>query len=154
MKKIIIAILLISLGSLQAIEAKGIPLPILYSSGETLSEIKELPEDCTIDKEHVNLGVIYEQFALFGIPIWNYGETKNVLINEKKDTYWDLDSETIQILRDDYGVEVPEKASVPFWTQVGGKPIIVLIIITLIYSSFIKKEEEEEKEEESLDKQE
>ena len=63
-----------------------------------------------IDNAHVNLGVMYEQFSIFWIPMWNYGETKFVLVNDKKDTYYDLSAEEIQTLKTDF---IPADSFVP-----------------------------------------
>lgn len=127
MKRFILAILILfSIGSLQKIEAKGV---IVYGLGETVSKTQDLPEECTLGDEHVNLGVMYEQFSLFWMPIWNYGDVQYVLLNDKEDTYWDLDEEMIETLKSDFGAEMDETPSIPFWTKVGGKPIIILLIL-------------------------
>ena len=64
---------------------------IIYSNGEKVEVVSKLPAEAVIDNSHVNLGVMYEQFAIFWIPVWNYGDVKYVLINDKGDTYYDLD---------------------------------------------------------------
>lgn len=130
MKRFILAILiLLGIGSFEKAEAKGV---IVYGIGETVSMVQELEEDCTIDDEHVNLGVMYEQFSLFWMPIWNYGDVSYVLVNDKEDTYWELDDEMIETLKTEFNVNLDEAADIPFWTKVGGKPIIILLILFLV----------------------
>lgn len=137
MKRFILAMLILfSIGSLQKIEAKGV---IVYGLGETISKVQDLPEECTMGDEHVNLGVMYEQFSLFWMPIWNYGDVQYVLFNDKEDTYWDLDEEMIEILKSDFGAQMDEEASVPFWTKIGGKPIIILLILFFFFRSRFSK---------------
>ena len=106
--------------------AKGV---IIYSNGEKIEVAKKLPKDVIINNEHVNLGVMYEQFAIFWIPMWNYGEVKHVLINDKENTYYDLDEEGVKALKDEFNVEVPKKASIGFWNKIGGKIVWLIIII-------------------------
>jgi len=92
MKKVVLTLSLV--GALffaaNTASARGI---IFYSNGEKVEAVKQLPDSAIINDEHVNLGVMYKQFSIFWIPMWNYGETKFVLINDKKDTYYDLTSE-------------------------------------------------------------
>jgi hypothetical protein len=104
-------------------------IPIIYSSGEKIDVAKELPDDALIDGQHVNLGVMYEQFAIFWIPIWNYGETKFVLVNNNNDLYYDLTEEDIEILKTEFNVDVPKKPTIDFWNKIGGKLVWVAIIL-------------------------
>lgn len=136
MKRLLfIMLILFSIGSVQKIEAKGV---IFYGLGETISTTQTLPEEVILDGQHVNIGVHYEQFSLFWIPIWNYGDVTNVLVNDKEDTYWDIDEEDIEHLKTEFDVEVGE-AEIPFWTKVGGKPIVVLLVLFLIFRSRFMK---------------
>lgn len=123
--------------------AKGV---IFYSNGEKVELFKELPADATIDNVHVNLGVMYEQFSIFWIPMWNYGETKYVLIDDGKDTYWDVDEETIEILETDFNIVVPEKASIGFWNKIGGKLIWGVVILAAIAGWWLSRKDDDEAE--------
>jgi len=129
--------------------ARGI---IVYSNGEKIELTKELPADVTIDGTHVNLGVMYDQFAIFWVPMWNYGETRFVLFNDKKNTYWDVDEETIEILKTDFNVEVPAKPTIGFWNKIGGKLIWFGVILLAFWGwwSSRKDDDEEEAEQEEV----
>ena len=124
------------------VSAKGI---IFYSNGEKAEITVKLPDDAIINNEHVNLGVMYEQFSIFWIPVWNYGETKHVLLNDKKNTYYDLDDESIEILKEDFNVEVPQKASIGFWNKIGGKLIWCIVIVAVIAGYWTTRKEAPER---------
>jgi hypothetical protein len=126
-----------------SVSAKGI---IFYSNGEKVEVFKTLPDDAVIDGAHVNLGVRYSQFSIFWIPVWNYGETKYVLINDKKDTYWDLDAETVETLKTDFNVDIPEKPAIGFWNRIGGKIVWGIAILIAIAGWRTTRKEDEEPE--------
>ena len=128
--------------------AKGV---IFYSTGEKVNVVKQLPDSAVIDDMHVNLGVMYEQFSIFWIPVWNYGETKYVLINDKEDTYYDLDAEEIEMIKTTFQIKVPEKPSIGFWNRIGGKIIWSAVILLVIYGWLPsrKKNDEEDAQKET-----
>ena len=101
---------------------------IIYSNGQKIEVANKLPEEAVIGNEHVNLGVMYDQFSIFWIPIWNYGETKYVLINDKEDKYYDLTSEEIELLKESFDIKISEKPSISFWNKIGGKLIWIVLI--------------------------
>ena len=121
--------------------ARGI---IIYSDGEKIERVKKLPDDATINDEHVNLGVMYKQFSIFWIPMWNYGETKYVLINDKKNTYYDLDEEDIELIRTEFNVKIPNKPTIGFWNKIGGKIIWTGFILLGLYGWWSTRKENEE----------
>jgi hypothetical protein len=131
MKKVILtcAILGALVFTTSPVSAKGI---IFYSNGEKIELYKELPAEANIKGAHVNLGVKYEQFSIFWVPMWNYGETKYVLVNDKEDTYWELDTETIEMLKTEFNVDVPQNPTIGFWNKIGGKIIWGLVILAAI----------------------
>ncbi|MCL2247037.1 MAG: hypothetical protein FWC10_08010 [Lentimicrobiaceae bacterium] len=141
MKKVILTLTLFVVLCFTAnnASAKGI---IFYSNGEKAEIATKLPDHAIINDEHVNIGVMYKQFSIFWVPIWNYGETKHVLINDKKDTYYDLDDETIEILKEDFNVELPQKASIGFWNKIGGKLIWCLVIAVAIAGYWITRKDD------------
>jgi hypothetical protein len=146
MKKVILAFTLFAALFLTAstVSAKGI---IVYSNGEKMEEIAKLPDDAVVDNgEHVNLCVMYEQFSIFWIPMWNYGETKYVLLNDKKDTYYDLSEEGIEMLKTDFNIDVPEKPTIGFWNKIGGKLIWIAVIVVIIYSWMRSRKDNDEAE--------
>lgn len=142
MKRIILAFfMLLGIGALQ--DAKAF---IIYSDGQTVSTIQELPSEVEIDSQHVNLGVVYKQFSIFWIPIWNYGDVTYAFVNDAERTYWDVEEGDIEFLKTEYNVDAPIQAGIPFWTQVGGKPILVILAAILIYGWIFPSKKEDESE--------
>jgi len=121
---------------------------IIYSNGEKIEVVKKLPADATIDGTHFNLGVMYDQFSIFWVPIWNYGEIKYVLINDKEDTYYDITEEDIEILKTDFDVDIPEKPSIGFWNKIGGKLIWGTVILAAAFGWWVSRKDEDEDEDE------
>ena len=67
--------------------ARGV---IVYSNGEKIEVVQKVPAEVLFEElvdEHVNIGVMYNQFSIMWIPMWNYGETVHVLVNDAEDTY-------------------------------------------------------------------
>lgn len=122
--------------------AKGV---ILYSNGETLKKLYELPEEAKLeDGTHVNLGMHYECFSLFWMPVWNYGEYKYALVNDAEDTYEELTVQEAQELGKQFGIDVPAEPSLPLLSQIGLKPVLIIGLLIWIFSLFGGKSDEEE----------
>ena len=145
MKKVIVSfILFIALCFMaNTASAKGV---IFYSNGEKIETVTKLPDNAVINNEHVNLGVMYEQFAIFWVPMWNYGETKYVLINDERNTYYDLDQEDIETLKVEFGVNIPDKPAIGFWNKIGGKIIWSIVIFAAVYGFWSSRNDDEEAE--------
>ncbi len=144
MKKIsvILATMLVAFVCSTQASARGV---IVYHLGEDLKITQKLPAECIgEDNMHYNLGVHYESFGLFWMPVWNYGEYKYALINDKEDTYIDLTLEEAKAFGKKYKFDVPDQPQLPLLTQIGLKPIIVILIILAIIGLFKKKKKEEE----------
>ena len=119
------------------VQAKGV---ILYGNGEEISMVLSLPnqEDFLITCDdgrdyHADLGVMYNQFSLFYIPVWNYGDYKYVLYTDKKVgkydfTYVDLGKDEVEYLQTLYG-GIPDEPELPFWDAYGGKLLILLLLV-------------------------
>lgn len=147
--KFIIAVAAMLL-ALQTSKARGI---IFYSAGEEIEKVYDLPqsEEYQIQASdgqwyHADLGVMHEQFSLFWIPLWNYGEETYVLFTDKKVgnydmTYVDLTDEEIQYLHEEFGV--PLTPSLPFWDVYGGKLVAIAIIALIILYTKLKNKKEE-----------
>ncbi len=121
--------------------AKGIP--IVYSNGQKITVAQSLPDSVQINGEHVNFAVSFNQFAIFWIPMWNYGETKPVLLTDSKTTYYDIEEEDATYL-EQFGIDAGKTPKIPFWDRIGGKLIwgpLVLLILWGILPSRKKKEE-------------
>lgn len=135
MKKFII-LLLISIFTTKNMKAGDIPL--IYSNGETFEKVLVLPNSEDFEfiysdrLYHGDLGIKYNQFCLFWIPLFNYGEKRYVLYNERKDdyVYVELNASHIRALQKIYGNSlVPTLPKPSFWNEWGGKLLALLIII-------------------------
>ena len=120
----------------QSVSARGV---IFYSTGEKLEITQELPEDFTFENgEHLNLGVLYNQFSIFWIPVWNYGETKWVYTNDKRDSYDDdVTAEELEMFRTEYGYDIPETPQIGSWNRIGGKIVWGVVILALVVFSWL-----------------
>lgn len=127
--------------------AKGI---IFYSKGETLKILHELPEEAKLDDgTHVNLGMRYECFSIFWIPLWNYGDYQYVLVNDAEDTYAELSDQEVTEIAKKFNLDLPKTPQLPLMSQIGLKPIVLIIILFGIYSRwFAGKDDEEVSQEE------
>ncbi len=134
MKKAVNSLLLVIgfiLVSTTSASAKGIP--IVYSNGPKCTMTTQLPDSVEIDGTHVNFGVKFDQFSIFWVPMWNYGTTEYVLLNDKKDTYYDLDKDDLAYLKETYQIETDKDPSIPFWDKIGGKFIWGGVLLFVIW---------------------
>ncbi len=125
----ILLLLLLFTGIAQTASAKG---AIVYHTGPKGSTLEMLPADAVIDGQHVNFGVVYDQFGLFWLPLWNYGETEYALISDDENTFWSLDEETLEMVKSEYELDIPDTPSIPFWQKVGLKPVVILLFLFFI----------------------
>ncbi|MCL1943804.1 MAG: hypothetical protein FWF54_09700 [Candidatus Azobacteroides sp.] len=126
-----------------SVSARGI---IVYSNGEKIEVVKNLPDSVIIDGKHVNLGVMYKQFSVFWIPMWNYGETKSVLVNDKEDIYYDLTAEDVEMLKIGFNIDVPQEPVIGFWNKIGGKIVWGVVILAVICGCLITRKDDKEAE--------
>lgn len=116
--------------------------PVIYGNGQEITKIKELPntEDYTLTAQdgrtyHGDLGILHDEFSLFWIPIWNYGDYKYVLYTDTKVgsndyTYVDLDDSDIAYLQSRFsGIET--EPTLPFWNAIGGKLALIAILAVI-----------------------
>jgi len=145
MKKVILTLTLfvVLLFTANTVSARGI---IFYSAGEKIEVAKNLPDSAIINDEHVNLGVMYKQFSIFWIPMWNYGETKYVFVNDKKNTYYDIAEGDIEMLKSDFNVDVPQDPVIGFWNKTGGKIIWGILILLAFFGFLTSGKENKDKE--------
>lgn len=149
---IILAVLL----AFVSIKANAFPIPIIYSDGTTFTKVYEFPqtEDFEFKNKygnmvHFDLGVEHEEFSLFGIPLWNYGNYKYAIFNDEGDSYsyTELGKDDIATLQEIYS-DIPDEPELPFWNTVGGKLVAIAILIVLIgISKGIKDSKEEDSKE-------
>lgn len=89
---IVIIFALFTLCAAQDIQAKDV---VVYHNGPKFETLKELPADVILEGKHVNIGVAYDQFGIFWLPLWNYGTPEYSLVSDDEETAWALTSETI-----------------------------------------------------------
>jgi len=143
----VLSLVAASLFATETASARGV---IVYSTGPQFETNMTLPDEVIIDGKHVNFGVAYEQFSIFWVPIWNYGDIEYALIDDDGDTAWPVDEDILAELQSDYGVEISGPPTISFWNKFGGKLIWgALILFLLWYYNIRKKKGEEASEEES-----
>ncbi|MDR1985124.1 MAG: hypothetical protein LBQ28_09950 [Prevotellaceae bacterium] len=144
MKKTII--LLLILGGLMTFSNRTAAgeIPILYSDGLTFETQHQLPDSIIVDGKHVNLGIAYKQFAIFWIPIWNYGTTEYVLVSDNEKDAYDLSEEGLAWLKEEYNINTDKAPSISFWNKIGGKLIWGGFILLLIWGAIPSKKNKEE----------
>ncbi|MBO6216800.1 MAG: hypothetical protein J6N73_04035 [Prevotella sp.] len=120
-------------------QAKGF---FFFSWGQEIYQVKELPKDYTIQTEehgrtHVNLGVIYNEFSIFWIPIWNWDVDTYVLLPDNYDTlekgsyvFYNIDNEQLREIRQKVG-DLSDKPELSFWRSIGGKLLVAFLLLFL-----------------------
>ena len=140
MKKLLLLFLFIVTASV-SFQAKAF---IIYSYGEVVNVEKRLPVDSEINGTHVNLAVIYDQFDLFWLPVWNYGTPRYILLADNEKDYWETDEETLEQLKADFNIAIPDEPAPSLWNKIGLKPVLAILIICIIWSMLAPKKEDEE----------
>ena len=149
MKKVLLLLLFIVVISItNKAEARGV---VVYHNGPTYNVTEKLPADCVIDGDHVNLAVMYKQFGLFWLPIWNYGTPEYILLSDNEKDYWELDKETLDSIKSTYNISIPDEPSPSLWNKIGLKPVIIILLILIIWSMFKSKPEDEDKKTETTE---
>lgn len=113
---------------------------------EKIEEVKDLPNDESLleSGSYLNLGYLYEEYGAVFVPVWNT-TGKYVLINEAKDTYYDLTDEQLTEYSTAYNLDLSENP-LSFWKKIGGKIVFLILLGLIIIGKFSKDPEKEEKE--------
>lgn len=147
-KKILfIAALLLAIVSVES-QAKG---RITVGKHQKIEKVADLPDSTYYEVEEgkfIDLGCIYTVYEVAGIPV--YTVEKEQLVGFVGDTYYDLDDEIKEIIKQDIKVDDLESLNkMPFWDSWGGKLTILPIIAIIIgYNMFRNRGKDEEEEEE------
>ncbi len=143
MKKLILFIFMVfSLGALQTVEAKGV---IIYHDGPNLETVEILPENAKFeDGTHFNLGIMYNQFGLFWMPVWNYSEAEYILISDDGKSYYELKESELAELSKEFSIEIKDKPSPSLWNKIGLKPVLVLLVAAIIWGYLPSRKKKEE----------
>lgn len=151
MKKIyfiLCALFLMGAASINRAEAKGIP--ILYGNGPEFQKLYDLPDSLVSEEGNpLEFGITFEQFSLFYVPIWNYGEKEWAVFDAKEGkagTIYTLDEENLADFSEEFGWDLSEMPAISFWNAVGGK-LVLLVVIGAICGFLLWKKAQEEKQE-------
>lgn len=119
--------------------AKGF---LFFSWGTETYVVHELPADYIIQTEygnrHANLGVVYQEFSLFGIPIWNWDVNGYILLPDDYNTmekgcivYYNLNAKEFQKIESIVG-NLQGTPQLSFWRSYGGKLIFLPFLLPFL----------------------
>ncbi|GMO28745.1 MAG: hypothetical protein Ta2B_09660 [Termitinemataceae bacterium] len=113
------------------VDAAGLPYSYSYD-GEAIFLVTDLPntDEWSIEGKYVDLGIIYKQFKILFIPIWNYDKRWCLFQGE---TYWTFSKEDYA----EMGIIIPDSMSLPFTRKWGGFLVGIILIIVIYFK--IKK---------------
>jgi hypothetical protein len=143
MKQMLLPFLLIVtfLFTTHSVSAGGI---IIYGKGPKFELKEKLPDDFLQDGQHLNFGIAYEQFSIFWIPVWNYGDTQYVLVTDDLKMAYELNGEDQYYLSEEFDLDTSSVPKISFWNKTGGKLVwgmCILLLLVLIWSLQHKEEE-------------
>ena len=111
--------------------------------------MEDLPdsEEWNYNGQQVDACVIYKQFWILWVPLWNW-DARFVLAKDGSEEFYEIDDTDLSNrLKNEYG----EATSViPFWDKIGGKLMVPLIFVVFFIIGILfpnKSEEEDEAEE-------
>ncbi len=134
-------------GSIESASARGF---YFYSTGAAAQSNITLEEPI---EGYTDFGVVFEQFGVLGIPIWNYGAEPVYAFysdNGRVIEYAELSTEEVLAFQEensiDLGVEAGDTPSLSFWNKIGGKLIIIPLLILGLWVTYGGKKKEESAE--------
>lgn len=127
---------------------------ITVGEHQKIEKVANLPDSTYYEVEEgkfIDLGCLYTVYEVAGIPV--YTVEKEQLVGFVGDTYYDLDDEIKEVIKEDIKSDDLESLNkMPFWDSWGGKlAILGVIVIIIAYNMFKNRgndDEEEEKPEE------
>ncbi len=129
----------------QTAEAK---IPFFYSTGAATQEIHKFEEPIDLDGDKAEcIGIVFDQFSIFTVPIWNYGEQVYALYTESGNTinYYELTPEDVEAFSAEFGIELdPNNPTLSFWNRIGGKLVLLLVFVALVGYYMIKGDDDDE----------
>lgn len=126
----------------QNVEAKGL---IIYHDGPNLETVEKLPTDARMeDGTHFNIGIMYKQFGLFWMPVWNYSDAQYVLVSDDEKTYYELNETELAEVSKEFNIELKDSPSPSLWNIIGLKPVLILLVIGIIWGYLPSKKKNEE----------
>ncbi len=151
MKKILLfAVALTALLSVGTQKAQAAGIPILYSTGPATQSLHTFETPIEIDGDtYTDFGIVFEQFSIFSVPLWNYGLTPAYAfysVQGRTINYVEVTKESYEIARSAYSLEFEDEVSLSFWNTIGGKLVAAAAII-LVVVFFAMRGSKDEKEE-------
>jgi hypothetical protein len=119
----------------------------IYSAGgEKISIVEDLPysEEWNYNGQQVDACVIYKQFWILWVPLWNW-DARFVLAEDGSEEFYEIDDTDLSNrLKNEYG----EATSViPFWDKIGGKLMVPLIFVVFYIIGILSPDESDESDE-------
>lgn len=118
---------------------------ITFGKSEKIKTVKELPKTDYYaiqgSNDHLNLGIIYEQFEIAGMPIWITEEPEIVGTSSKRDDfYYDLSSKEIDyIIKENNLASANELKQLQFFDKYLGLVVIGGFLLGYILYAMLKK---------------
>lgn len=136
MKKYLFGLVTVISLSLLSVQKAQAGIPVLYGNGLEFEQLATLPDSVTVEGEHVNFGLSFDQFSLFYIPVWNYGDVEYAVYADGSNTVYSLEEDELGYLIQEYGLTVEDNPQLSFWNRVGGKltlggALLVILVFTL-----------------------
>lgn len=137
--------------------AEAARMTILYGNGPEFQKMYNLPDSVSnrLAEEYEGLqvqefGISFEQFSLFYVPIWNYGEREYALYDKDSKTIYPFtaeETEELEQLAKELGYELPnEVPGLSFWNRIGGKLVLLVVLAGIGGFLLWKKRQAEEAE--------
>ncbi len=126
---------------------------IVYGTGPTTQSLYKFAEPVEVEGDsqtYTDFGIVFEQFSILGVPIWNYGETTYALYSESATTidYAEITNEDLKEVLVDFEIpgEFSAEPSLSFWNKIGGKLVVLAVFGALVafYALRGGKDEDEE----------
>ena len=100
----------------------------LSTGGEKISLVEELP-DFQVKGEQVDACVVYKQFAILWVPLWNW-DAQYIFAEEGAEYGFGLiDKGLLTQLEEKYGEAAD---AIPYWDKIGGKLLLPIILFLLV----------------------
>ncbi|WP_455591068.1 hypothetical protein [Bacteroides sp.] len=142
-----ITALLLTVVSFQS-QARG---RITVGEHQKIEKVATLPDSIYYQSEsgkHFDLGCMYTVYEICGIPA--FIKEEGVLVGFEGDTYYDLDDEYKQAIKQDIQVEDLDSLNkIPFWDRWGGKLILICVILAILAYTYFRNRGNDDEEEET-----
>ncbi len=113
---------------------------IVYSTGPTTQSLHKFAEPVEVEGDsqtYTDFGIVFEQFSILGVPIWNYGqEPTYALYSETSTTITSLEftPDELAYMVEEFDIpgEFSAEPSLSFWNKIGGKLVVLAVFGALV----------------------